>query len=128
MAAAAALRNIQIIEDDGLVENSARMGAYLLDGLKELKEKHQIIGDVRGLGLFCGLEIVRDRKTKEYFPPESGIGDLLTQGFAENGLLLRGGDNMNVAPPLCVTAGEIDEIVSTMDRVFAQASKELGEE
>ena len=68
------------------------------------------------------------RKTKGYFPPESGIGDLLTRGFAENGLLLRGGDNMNVAPPLCVTSGEIDEIVSTMDRVFAQASKELGAE
>jgi taurine-pyruvate aminotransferase len=116
------------MEEEKLVENSARQGAYLLDGLKELKEKHKIIGDVRGLGLFCGLEIVQDRETKEYFPAEADLANRLTQAFTENGLLLRGGDNMNVAPPLCVTSGEIDEIVSTMDRVFAQASKELGTE
>ncbi len=126
VAAAASLRNIQIMEEEGLVENSARQGAYLLDGLKELKEKHKIIGEVRGLGLFCGLEIVKDRETKEYFPPEADLANRLTQAFSANGLLLRGGDAMNVAPPLCVTSGEIDEIVSTMDRVFAQASKELG--
>ena len=68
VAAAASLRNIQIMEDEDMVGNSARMGRYLLDGLEELKEKHSIIGDVRGLGLLCGLEIVKDRETKEYFP------------------------------------------------------------
>ncbi len=125
VAAAAALRNIQIMEDEGMVENSARMGAYLLDGLNELKDKHPMIGDVRGLGLMCGMELVRDRETKEPYPAEADLGNRLTAGFQANGLLLRGSDNMNVAPPLCVTAGEIDEIVSTMDKVFTQVGREL---
>ena len=126
VAAAASLRNIQIMEDEDLVGNSARMGAYLLDGLKELKEKHPMIGDVRGLGLFCGLEIVKDRKTKEYFPEDAQLGPRLTQAFGENGILLRGGDMMNIMPPLCVTAGEIDETISAMDKVFEQTGRDLG--
>ena len=128
VAAAAALRNIQIMEDEDLPGNSARMGSYLLDGLKELKEKHPMIGDVRGLGLFCGIDVVADRETKETFSAEADVGNRLTQGFADNGLNLRGSDAMNVAPPLCVTSGEIDEIVGTMDRVFTQVGRELGTE
>ena len=126
VAAAAALRNIQIMEDEGLVENAAAMGAYLLDGLRELQQKHAIIGDVRGLGLMCGMELVQARESKAVFPAEAGLGERLTQGFNENGLILRGADNMNVAPPLCVTRGEIDEIIAIMDRVFAQTTRELG--
>ena len=125
VAAAAALRNIQIMEDEHLAENSARMGAYLLDGLNELKEKHQMIGVVRGLGLMCGMELVRDRETKEPYPAEAELGSRLTAGFQANGLILRGSDNMNVAPPLCVTSGEIDEIISGMDKAFTQVGREL---
>jgi len=113
-------------EDEDLVGNSARMGAYLLDGLKELQEKHQMIGDVRGLGLMCGLELVKDRETKETYPAEAGLGNRLTAGFQANGLHLRGSDNMNVAPPLCVTSGEIDEIITIMDRVFTEVARDLG--
>ena len=126
VAAAAALKNIEIMENEGMVENAAKQGAYLLDGLKEMKEKYHMIGDVRGLGLFCGLELVADRETKEYFPAESDLANRITQGFADNGLLLRGGDRMNVAPPLCITSSEVDEIVTTMDKVFGQVSKDLG--
>ncbi len=125
VAAAAALRNIQIMEDEDLVGNSARMGAYLLDGLKELQEKHQMIGDVRGLGLMCGMELVKDRETKETYPASADLGNRLTSGFQANGLLLRGSDNMNVMPPLCVTSSEIDEIISTMDKVFAEVGRDL---
>ena len=125
VAAAAALKNIEIMEDEGMIENSAQMGSYLLDGLKEMKEKYQMIGDVRGLGLFCGVEIVADRKTKEFFPAEADLANRLTQGFADNGLILRGGDRMNVAPPLCITRGEVDDLVSIMDKVFAQVTKDL---
>ena len=126
VAAAAALKNIEIMENEGMVENAAKQGAYLLDGLKEMKEKYQMIGDVRGLGLFCGLELVADRETKEYFPAEADLANRITQGFSDNGLLLRGGDRMNVAPPLCITSSEVDEIVTTMDKVFGQVSKDLG--
>ncbi|MCI0857290.1 MAG: aspartate aminotransferase family protein [Chloroflexi bacterium] len=128
VAAAASLKNIEIMETEGMVENSATMGRYLLDGLEELKQKHTIIGDVRGLGLFCGMEMVKDRQTKDYFPAEAELGPKLTQGFSSNGLILRGGDVMNIAPPLCVTSGEIDEIVSVLDRVIGQTARDLGAE
>ena len=126
VAAAAALKNIEIMEEEGMVENAAKQGTYLLDGLNEMKEKYQMIGDVRGLGLFCGLELVADRGTKEYFPAEADLANRITQGFAENGLLLRGGDRMNVAPPLCITSSEVDDLVTIMDKVFDQVSKDLG--
>ncbi|MEE2880819.1 MAG: aspartate aminotransferase family protein [Chloroflexota bacterium] len=126
VAAAASLKNIEIMEREQLADNSARMGRYLLDGLEELKEKHAIIGDVRGLGLFCGLEIVKYRQTKEYFAPEAELGSRLTQAFSDQGILLRGGDMMNIMPPLCVTAGEIDEIVAALDKGFDQVSQDLG--
>lgn len=125
VAAAAALRNIQIMEDEALAENAARMGDYLLDGLKELQEKHPIIGDVRGLGLMCGMELVRDRQTKATYPPEADLGNRLTAAFQSNGLILRGSDNMNLAPPLCVTPTEIDEIITIMDQVFTQITPQL---
>ncbi len=128
VAAAAALKNIEIMETEGMVDNSARMGRYLLDGLEELKAKHTIIGDARGLGLLCALEIVRDRETKEYFPAEADLRDRMTRAFSENGLILRGGDAINIAPPLCVTSSEIDQIVSVVDRVIGQTARGLGAE
>jgi len=126
VAAAAALKNIEIMENEGMIANSAKQGAYLLDGLKEMKDKYMIIGDVRGLGLFCGIELVADRETKEYFPAEADLANRITQGFADNGLLLRGGDRMNVAPPLCITSSEVDELVTIMDKVFGEVSQALG--
>ena len=126
VASAAALKNIEIMENEGMVANAAKQGAYLLDGLKELKDKYLMIGDVRGLGLFCGIEIVADRETKEYFPASADLANRITQGFAENGLLLRGGDRMNVAPPLCITSSEVDELITIMDKVFDRVSKDLG--
>ena len=126
VAAAAALKNIQIMENEGMVANAAEQGTYLLDGLKEMKEKYHIIGDVRGLGLFCGMEIVADRETKEYFPAEADVAGRITSGFADNGLLLRGGDRMNVAPRLCITRGEVDDLINIMDKVFDQVNKDIG--
>jgi adenosylmethionine-8-amino-7-oxononanoate aminotransferase len=126
VAAAASLKNIEIIETEGLVENSARMGRRLLDGLKELTQKHSIIGDVRGLGLMCGVEFVRDRQTREYFPEATGLGPRLTQGFTDQGVFLRGGNVMNIMPPLCVTPEEIDQIISVLDQVIGETSRQLG--
>ncbi|MBF0530603.1 MAG: aminotransferase class III-fold pyridoxal phosphate-dependent enzyme, partial [Deltaproteobacteria bacterium] len=65
LACATALAVIPIYESDGLIENSAKMGKYLLEKAKELQEKHPCVGDVRGLGLFVGLELVKNKKTKE---------------------------------------------------------------
>ena len=96
--------------------------------MEELKAKHTIIGDARGLGLLCALEIVRDPKTKEYFPAEADLQDRMTRAFSQNGLILRGGNVINIAPPLCVTSSEIDEIVSVVDRVIGQTAHDFGAE
>ena len=74
----------------------------------------------------CGMEMVKDRQTKEYFPADADLGGRMTQGFAEAGILLRGGDAMNIMPPLCVTSGEIDEIVTVLDQVIGQTARDLG--
>ena len=125
VAAAASLKNLEIIENEGLVENSAAMGQYLLDGLQEMKAKHPIVGDVRGLGLMCGMEVVKDRETKEHFPAEVNLGERLTQAFSQNHLHLRGGNYMSIMPPLCITRGEVEDVISGMDRALETVEKEI---
>lgn len=125
--AAAALENIRIIENENLVRNSADMGQYLLDGLRELKEKHNMIGNVRGLGLFAGMVLHKDRETKEPLDSSVNVGFRLNNIFFENGLILHRGNNdhLIIAPPLCITRDEIDRIISIMDISFRQMEKEL---
>ena len=125
VAAAASLRNIQIIEEEGLVQNSAAMGQYLLDGLKELKAKHPIVGDVRGLGLMCGMEIVKDQDTKEHFPAEAQLAERLTHQFSQSHLHLRGSNQMSIMPPLCISRGEVEDVVSGIDRSLAAVEHDL---
>ena len=111
MCARAALTNIEIIESEGLVENSAEMGIYFLDKLKALQETHTIIGDVRGLGLLLGVEIVKNRETKESFPDSSGIAEILNKSFRAQGLILFASNKgISMGPPLCIQRNEVDYI------------------
>ncbi|MBI2865231.1 MAG: aspartate aminotransferase family protein [Chloroflexi bacterium] len=123
-AAAAALKNIEIIESEQLVENSAEMGAYLLNSLEALRG-HEIVGDVRGLGLMCALELVKDKKTKERFAESDDIGARLTRSLSKRGLLTRAGEIVQLAPPLCVVRQDIDEIVRIVDESLAELESEL---
>lgn len=126
VTAAAALANIKIIEEDRLVQNAEQMGKYLLDQLKSLQVEHSIIGNARGLGLITALEIVKDRKSKERFPSEVGIEELMAKKFAEHRLVLRPRGTIVIAPPLCVKRDEIDRIVNTVDVVLGEIELELG--
>ena len=127
VAAAAALKNLEIMEREGLVENAARMGEYLLEHLKELQEKHPIVGDVRGKGLLAGIELVRDRKTKERWPQEAKVRDRLISKFLREGLYLRPyGETISLAPPLCITRSEVDEVCHILDTVLGEVERELG--
>ncbi len=133
LACATAIRNIQVYQEDNLVENSAKMGAYLLEKARELQDKHPCIGDVRGLGLFVGLELVKNRKTKEPMVPVAGkiqpgsnpklevakrLGELGMMAMAANP-----GNVITMAPPLIVTRDEIDEGVAIMDQALEVADK-----
>ena len=122
---AAGLANLEIMENEGVVENSAEMGDYLYEQLQTLYE-HPIVGDVRGgMGLLAAVEIVQDRDTKERFPEEAQLSAKLTRIMERNGLLGRFGDVISIAPPLTITKDEVDFVVRQLDSVLEQAEAQL---
>jgi adenosylmethionine-8-amino-7-oxononanoate aminotransferase len=117
-ACAAGLATLDIIERERLVDNSRLMGEYLYDRAQELY-RHPIVGQVRGgRGLMCAVELVRDRATREPFPPEAGLKSAAQTLMDRHGLLGRGGDIFLLAPSLCVTRGEIDDLMERVDAVL----------
>jgi taurine--2-oxoglutarate transaminase len=133
LACATAIRVISIYQEDNLIENSKKMGGYLLERSMELKEKHPCIGDVRGLGLFVGLELVKNRKTREPIMPvgakiQSGMNPKLevAKKLGELGMIAMAANPSNViamAPALIATKDDIDEGISIMDRALEVADK-----
>jgi taurine--2-oxoglutarate transaminase len=123
MGCAAALANISVYEEDGLVENSAKLGKVLGRELNRLKEKHPSIGDVRQIGLFSIVELVKDRKTREPLAPFNAKADQmgamakLGHFFRENGMytFVRW-NNFFVNPPLCITEEQLMEGLAIMDK------------
>lgn len=120
----AALENMRIIEDENLLDNTVRMGAHCLKNLEALKEKHSVVGDVRGLGLFLGAELVADRKTKEPIEEkrvQAVVADCLKQGVII-GATNRSLDGLNntlcLSPALIATANDIDRITDVIDRAL----------
>src|SRR6185295_14473636 len=91
---AAALAVIKFIEDEDLKKNAAVVGGYLREGLEGLKEKHQVVGDVRGMGLMQGLELVKDRETKE--PAPQAIARVMEETKRRRVLIGKGGLYGNV--------------------------------
>lgn len=114
VACAAALANLDILEGEGLIDNSAKMGARLLKGLEELRS-HPTVGDVRGLGLICGLEIVKDGATKEKFSESGEELKALADNLHDRGLLTRAASVISLSPPLCISADEVDRIIDILD-------------
>jgi L-2,4-diaminobutyrate transaminase len=124
--AAASLKNIEILETERMVENSADMGAYFLDQLHELQPRHPMVGNVSGLGLLVGLDLVKDRDTKEPFPKAVKVGERLIGEFEKRSLILRPSDtSITMGPPLCITRGEVDEIVTGIDEALGEVERQL---
>jgi taurine--2-oxoglutarate transaminase len=131
LACAVGVRVIQIYQEDDLIENAAVMGEYLLGKAIELKDKHPSVGDVRGIGLFVGLDLVKNRKTREpLIPPAAKIRPGMNpklevaKRLVELGMIAMAANPSNVivmAPPLIVTKDEIDEGVSIMDKALEVA-------
>lgn len=125
---AAALENMRIIEDEKLLENTIAMGSRMMDNLTSLMDKHAIIGDVRGKGLFCGAELVADRATKEPADEKkvaAVVADCMAQGVII-GMTNRSVPGLNntltFSPALIATPSDIDQITEAVDgaltRVF----------
>lgn len=118
VACAAALATLELVED-GLAKNAAKMGERLMSGLKKLQAKHACIGDVRGVGLFVGVEFVADRATKE--PAADLVGKLEQLAFAKGLLLLGCGKSViRVAPPLVLTEYDVDKGLEILDQCLEQ--------
>jgi adenosylmethionine-8-amino-7-oxononanoate aminotransferase len=114
-ACAVALRNLELIEDEKLLERSKQMGERLLAGLQSLKE-FAIVGDVRGIGLICGVELVTDKATKTADP---ALAAKLTRMCQDRGLRTRNvGSTLAFSPPLTISEDEVDEIVRILGSVL----------
>jgi taurine--2-oxoglutarate transaminase len=124
LACAAAIATIQVYAEEHLLENAAQVGKHLGSRLEELKARHPSVGDVRYIGLFSAIELVRDRLTKEIMPDSSmnAVGKFLRLNglftFISHGMVY-------VVPPLCITAEQLDEGLEIIDRALAQADAKV---
>ena len=120
-AAAVALRNLQIMEDEHLVENAAQRGRQLLDGIKRLTE-NEYVANPRGLGFMCGFDLLKDRDSDTPFPAADMMGAKLLVASRKRGLITRvRADAYVLAPPLVATQEQVDDILT----IVADSLKEV---
>lgn len=112
---AVALRNLEILEREGLPAQSAEKGAFLLTRLRAALGDHPNVGEIRGKGLMCAVEFVRDRATKAEFDPAERVGERLNAEVQKRGLFSRlRGDVFCLAPPFVTTQDELDRMASIL--------------
>jgi 4-aminobutyrate aminotransferase len=120
LSCAAGLATVEAIEQDGLVENARKVGAYLHDRLASLKDGHRLVGDVRGLGLIQGVELVKDRQTKE--PATKETAKVVYRACQLGLVVFYAGMFSNVlelTPPLVLTEADVDEGVAVLDQALS---------
>ena len=113
------LATMEVIDEENLQANALANGTHLKARLDELQEKHPLIGEVRGMGLMLGVELVRDRKTKE--PATSAAAEVM-EACRDNGLVIgKGGlcgNTLRIKPPMCITRDDADFIADCLDQVL----------
>jgi putrescine---pyruvate transaminase len=124
VSCAAALKCIDIMKTEELVENSARMGGYFLEGLKTL-EKHPIVGETRGTGLWTAIDFTSDKSTRAPFPMDR-LAAIVARVKARGFIIKLMGMALEFAPPLIVTKEDIDGLVTVLDEVIAEEVKDMG--
>ena len=127
VACAVALRNIAVLEEQGLVERAAALGPYLQGRLETLR-RHSCVGDVRSLGLLAGVELVSNRRTRALWADVPRAAGLIRRACQEEGLItltLHPGNVLLLAPPLIITHDEIDEMVACIDRALERINNTL---
>jgi taurine--2-oxoglutarate transaminase len=130
LACASAVASIEAFQEEAVVENAAEVGAYMGERLRELQASHPSIGEVRGLGCFWGIELVKNRETREMLVPFNASGDAtapvarMAKAALERGLYLMTHWNVVMAvPPLTVTREEVDEGIVILDEALAIADE-----
>jgi putrescine---pyruvate transaminase len=122
MACSVALKNLEILERENLIENAKQMGAEMLEGFKQLQSKHGIIGEVRALGLMGAIEVVKDQQTNERF--STPLAPLIVAEAAKRGVVVRavvfdGQDTIVFSPPLIINQEEIGQMMNILSETFS---------
>jgi alanine-glyoxylate transaminase / (R)-3-amino-2-methylpropionate-pyruvate transaminase len=121
VSTAAGLAVMDVIEEEGLQRNAKVIGRRLKDGLERLAATHPIVGDVRGMGLMLGVELVTDRKERT---PASAETIEVLEAAREMGILLGkgglAGNVLRIKPPMCITADDVDFALDVLDRAFTR--------
>jgi len=122
VAIAAALATLDVIEKEHLLENSEKVGGHILSRMADWPSRHKLVGDVRGRGLMIGVDIVKDKATKEYAAAER---DRIVEIAFEKGVLLLGcgPSTIRICPPLVVTREEADVAVDVLEECIAAVSE-----
>jgi taurine--2-oxoglutarate transaminase len=130
LACASGVASIEAFKEEGIVENAAEMGGMFAEELRGLQERHPSIGDVRGLGCFWGVELVRNRETREPLVPFNATGEAfapvarMAKAALERGLYLMTHWNViMIVPPLTITREELDEGIAILDEALALADE-----
>ncbi len=121
VSCAVGLAVLDVIRDEELQQNAQQVGQYLLDGLRQLQQKHPLIGDVRGLGLFLGIEFVRDRGTLE---PADAVAAQIVELMKERGVLLSTDgpfhNVIKIKPPLVFSEKDADVLLTNLNDVLEE--------
>jgi adenosylmethionine-8-amino-7-oxononanoate aminotransferase len=124
VSCAAALKNIEIMQGENLIQNSHEMGIYFLEGLRAL-ESHPIVGEVRGKGLWTAIDPTTDKKNRAPFPLNRLIN--LVNRAKKKGLIIKMmGPALEFAPPLIIRKEEIDEAIKILDECITEEEKDMG--
>jgi putrescine aminotransferase len=128
VAAAASIANLEILQGEKIVEQVEReTGPYLASRWAELSE-HPLVGEARTAGFLGAIELVKDKRKREFFEPRGAVGALCRDICFENGLVMRAvEDTMIVSPPLVMTRAEIDELLELAKRSLDETMKALAE-
>jgi len=115
IGAAAGVANLKLIDELGLVDNARSTGGYFLSTMREALARQPIVGEVRGEGLLCAVELVEDRDSRRFFDPAKKVGPQVAAALLKRGVIARAmpqGDILGFAPPLCLSKAEADTIVT----------------
>ena len=129
VCAAVALKNIEIIQQEKLVERVAELAPHLAEGLASLRD-HPIVGETRSVGLIGAIELAKNKKTRERFNDVGRVGTICRDHCINNGLIMRAcWDTMVMSPPFTISKKEIDELVRlarfALDKTYADVKSEM---
>jgi 4-aminobutyrate aminotransferase-like enzyme len=124
MACAAALASIEAMEDEGLLEHALELGDFMLEEMRAIRDRHSIVGDVRGVGCLLGLELVKDRETRE---PFEEAGQLVYQRAFEKGVAwVPAWHILRMSPPIVMTKEVAAKGLAIIEEAIDEVEQELG--